>query len=602
MSEKAPEIQTQYDKTINEKLRPYIFDESKVLDEVPFVQFKSKKGNRFCYGLLLPKYHIDDKTGEEMQLSKPVILSSYSGDQVPIFQEIRRTDNHNLGVKFEGLPSKLPNRYSLVVVPKWLHMKAPEVSFKEVFEIIQQTYKKYIFCGDIWYDIHACWDIATYFYTLFNAFPYLELRGIKGSAKTKVMRVSRCFSFNPSKILTNPSESSLFRSVNDQRPTLYLDECERLFNVVKGKIEHDGRVEILNSGYDREGNVPRVEKIGNKFVTIHYATYCPKVLASINGLQGATEDRSIIHIMTRAPDDDIRGERDIDQDDPRWREVRDKLFFLGLSRWMEVEKTAIDIRETDLGIKKRNHQLWCPVLTIARLIDDDLYDNILSYAQKQQELSRADDLGENSWEMIALKRMYELVQCGEQTIYLKDLADAIPEHNRPNSNRALARALDKLGLRDKKGRDGNGTKYEISGIDELKILLGGVSNSILSSLSSLSSHSSSNANIEVSEMKMGEDSKKKVKMINEDNEDNEANEDCNVSSKKELSSQVSTKKLSSNQDVFEFIVSKNKPVSFNEIKAECGDQVSDELLESYLIAYREKGDLYNPKPDCWRVV
>lgn len=579
---------TKYDEKINDQLKPYIFNEDEVLESVPFVQFKSKRGKRFCFGLIIPKFHIDDKTGEEHQLMKPVILSSYSGEQVPILQEIRRNENQPLGVRFEGIPASLPKRYSLNIVPKWLHRQAPEVSFEEVFKTIREAYEQYIFCPDIWYDIHACWDIATYFFTLFNAFPYIELRGIKGSAKTKVMRVSRCFSFNPSRILTSPTEASLFRLVNDARPTLYLDECENLFRVVKGKVEHDDRIEVLNSGYDKEGVVPRVEKIGSKFVTMHYATYCPKMLASINGLHGATEDRSLIHIMTRAPDNDARGEREIDSSNKKWQDLRDSLFFLALSRWEEVETIGSEVRSQELGIKKRNHQLWTPVLTIARLIDEEVYQRILSYAQKQQELSRADDLGENSWEMIALKRMYELVQSGERVILLKDLSEAIPEESRPRDNRTLARALDKLGLRDKKGHSRDGTTYEISGVAELNVILGGVSNNILSSLSSLASPEVNSASFSVTEVKMCEDKPENVKINCDDND---------------AVTLMKMQTIRKAQDIMQDL-SKISPktLTFEELLSKCQEENSEEWLRITLQTLKQRGDIYEPKPNQYGVL
>lgn len=433
---------TSRDEQIEDQFQGFVLDEEKVLRRVPFAQFLTKTG-ALGVGLLLPYDRADDK-GNITQEWRPVIVTS-----ARIFSPVFQGENRALGIRFESIPAEMPLRYSLVASKRWSKNMDAALDPRALYEDIKAAYQEFLYFRKEWYAVHACWDLATYFFMLFPAFPYLELRGMRGAAKTKVMALSSCLTFNASPILTSPSEASLFRTVHDQRPTLYLDECENLFRVVKGKVETDGRVEVINSGYTSDGYVPRVERVGSKFITQVYHTYCPKMLASIAGLHGATENRAILHVMTRALDNDPRGEKEIDRNDPRWKALRDQLFRFMLTDWERI-KAAYDAigAENISGLKKRELQLWRPLLAVARILGPDVEKELLGVAGRQQELNRAEDISEGSWEYLLLERAYQLVKGGQRVLYLAELAEAIPSEERPHNNKALARILDGLGFRD----------------------------------------------------------------------------------------------------------------------------------------------------------
>lgn len=482
--ENKTEFWTPRDEKIKELLKPYIFNEAEVLKEVPFTQFRSEKTDRFCMGLLHPRRYIDEK-GERQEF-QPIIITSGDDGKVPLIIEARKEEIQTLGVKLETIPGRLPKRYSLVAISKWLYQKAPEIDGKEVFHKIRETYEEFLYFAPDWYRVHAFWDISTYFFSLFPAFPYFELRGVKGAAKTKVMRVSGCFSFNASRIMTSPTEAALFRTVHDQRPTLYLDECENFFQERKGKIEPDSRIQVINSGYTRDGLVPRVEQIKQKWVTQYYSTYCPKMLASIEGLQGATESRAIVHIMTRAPDDDPRGEKEINTSSEKYRKIRDELLFFSLQNWRKVLEAYEELDAKATGLKKRNSQLWRPLLAVAKVIDEDEYQELRKVAQNQQDIGQASEVSDDSWEYAMIERMIYRLERGETKILLTDLADAVPAEKKPHS-KTVRRIIDRLGFRDHYRHFSDGWGYEIFSLFHLKSIIPNIINNDFLSFPSLSS-------------------------------------------------------------------------------------------------------------------
>lgn len=444
---------------IQQRLASFVFNEKEVLRDVAFSQFISNDGH-LCYGLILPK------EGEDGQFMQHVVIGSKG-----FFLEVKRSlpELRDLGVKFSSLPVDLPKRYSLTLLPQWVHNQAVRIKEKEVKPTLAEVYadfkagyEKYLYFGrPEWYVVHALWDLGTYFFSTFPAYPYMELRGVKGSAKTKVMDTSRLFSFNPTPVYTSPTEAVLFRVVHDQRPTLYLDEVENLFKVFNGRVEHDGRVEVLNSGYTQSGRVPRIEKRGKRFVTEVYATYCPKMLGSINGLRGATESRAVVHVMTRAPDRDVRGELEVEPDLPEWQLIRNKAITAGLLNHEAVTQAYHEVSSAETNLKKRYFQLWRPLLALAKLVSQESYDACLKIAQQQQDLGRAEEISQDTWEGLLLQRMHDLIRSGYRKILIKDIAEAIPADERPG-NKAVGTMLGKLGFREcwQHFAEGNGYMIE----------------------------------------------------------------------------------------------------------------------------------------------
>lgn len=525
LKEIAPEVPVDFSRLI--------FDPNEVQEVVPFPMFAT--GDVFGIGILHPAWRDkrDPKTNETVgqeQYDAAILLT----DKGP--QKVFGGKCDALKVRFETMPSDLSRRCSLERVRQLIERTAPTQDPRSIYERIKAAYEEYLFYNDQrWYSIHALWDIGTYYHQQFHAYPYLELRGLKETAKSKTMTVSGQITFNATPVYTNVTPATLFRETNDKRPTTYLDECENLFKVVKGgKVEHDERVEVLNAGYTREGTVPRQEARGKRYVTVVYRCYSPKMLGSINGLQGATETRAIVHVTTRAPRNDQRGEREIDSHDPRWSVIRDDLYALALQEARRVREIYTALGQANpTRLRKREYQLWRPLLTIARLIGDDVFDLVVEHAEKLALVRQASDINEESLEYRALARAWELFQDPERDRFLiKELFVAFADQEKPPRARTISTRLDSAGLRDFKAphniRFGEltGTGYVISA-QEFRSIVEPIIPSIFTSQSSQSSQleAFTDDKKESEGVKKCEDKQESVKQICEDCEDCE---DCEV--------------------------------------------------------------------------
>lgn len=443
----------------------FIFDKDQVQQTKNFTQLKLDD-QTFAYGFLLPKeIPLYDKNKEVIgkdQVWSPIIITS-KREIIEATKEIEIIRN----IKFRSIPTNLNLRWSLESIKDYLegNESIPEIEPKELFEKICKKYDELVFeRNPEWNKVDSLWDMGTYFFELCDAYPIRNRTGLKETGKTKKMKISRNLSFNATEIMVNPSEATLFRETNDKKPTKYFDEAEKLFRNFKGNLEPDNRVELINASYSKGSFVPRVEKIGNKFVTFYYDCYSPTQISSIKGLFGATESRAITSVSTKNLDTDPRGEKEINDNDPEWEILRDYLYLFGLQYFKEFEEIYKDnsIYE-NLNIKKRDLQIWKPLLTLAELIDHNLFLEIVSFAERLSVQRKEDFIPEDSFDYKILKIVKEFLEISE-IVRPKKIADRFKEvyDGEKIKEISFTKRLDNLGFKELRERDREGSKFIIT--------------------------------------------------------------------------------------------------------------------------------------------
>lgn len=137
----------------------------------------------------------------------------------------------------------------------------------------------------------ALWIVGTFVFPLFDAFPYLLITAsTKRSGKTRLSEMIGFACSNPRNFaaMTGPT---LFRSIEDESPTIIFDEAEQLSSEAAGTMRS-----VLNVGYRKGQTIPRTTANGIK----EYPTYCPKVFVLIGKTFDTLKDRSIVINMKRA--------------------------------------------------------------------------------------------------------------------------------------------------------------------------------------------------------------------------------------------------------------------------------------------------------------
>jgi len=270
-------------------------------------------------------------------------------------------------------------------------------SWVEVYSEVKKGLKR--FCNLDWdirlYDVVSCWDVATYFQEIFGALPFLYPYGPTGTGKTRLLKAA-VYTARHGFLVTDPSEATLFRTSEALKPSLGVDE---------GLIG-SAAWKLIRTAFKRGLYVPRVEETKrNEFVVGLFETFMPVAFSSTElprelGGCDADEARSIFIFMQQMPDPSGR-------DPEAWdfKDLRDKLYLLRLGRANEVIQALKQLESSNLPFYGHEREVWLPLLTIAKLVGDEVYNNVLSYAV---ELYGVKAQQQNRNEKIIIRAMLKL--------------------------------------------------------------------------------------------------------------------------------------------------------------------------------------------------
>ncbi len=189
---------------------------------------------------------------------------------------------------------------------------------REVFEEIKRLAKKYIELEqEIDYSILAAWAIGTYFFPIFSAYPFLNIKAPKRSGKSQCLNLLNQLCFNAVK--ARPTLAALGDTVDLLKGTYLIDQADSLER--KGGEE---LLDILTDSYKKRGGkriVINFDKAKSREV-LEYETYSPKVFASIRELPEDLRDRCFIVPLVRSQ----KNFPDPDDENENWREIRGILY------------------------------------------------------------------------------------------------------------------------------------------------------------------------------------------------------------------------------------------------------------------------------------
>jgi putative DNA primase/helicase len=137
-------------------------------------------------------------------------------------------------------------------------------------------------------DVVALWIAHTWAYQRFDYSPRLGITSpTKRCGKSTLMEVLRLTCCRTLKV-DNISASGVFRTVEALRPlTLLADEADTF---LRDAEELRG---VLNSGFERSGQVIRIVERNGEHVPVMFGTFCPVALAAIGELPATLGDRAV---------------------------------------------------------------------------------------------------------------------------------------------------------------------------------------------------------------------------------------------------------------------------------------------------------------------
>lgn len=269
----------------------------------------------------------------------------------------------------------LPKRWSSESVNKFLQNDF-KISLEEAFNKITNHLKENIDLPEnTYYSFITVWLIGTYFHKLFNCYGFIFANGVKESGKTKLLSILSLIAFN-GVLTSNISPSAIFRSINNEHCSLFIDELENL-----GKTDLQELRSVLLGSYKKGATVKRTEISGNKIKVVNYQTFSPKGMGNISGTDDIIASRSITIPMFRSINPSILN-NEILFNNKVYQEIRDYLYICLMIYHTQVKNIYDKITNSDF--KGRFWEIVKPILSVAKLINQTVYDEIYLFLKEIQ--------------------------------------------------------------------------------------------------------------------------------------------------------------------------------------------------------------------------
>jgi hypothetical protein len=305
-------------------------------------------------------------------------------------------------------------------------------NFKKCFYLLKERFKYYLDLTDDTSTILSLWTLGTLIYDNFETYPILYLGGMRGSGKSRVLKLISYLS--DGKHTLSPTEAVLFRT----RGQISLDEMEQVSSRDRSSIK-----EFLNGCYKKGMKVMRMKKVKSigeeKQVVEEFDIYRPVAIGNIYGLENVLEDRCISVIMEKSGDgikirliEDYANDlhikqlkeimnwcrlcmcrmllqdtyRGVDWNSFVYQKTQDTIDIDNTNNTNDTNINIIQINKNikrdkfflqiyDSNVTARSLELYFPIFIMAGLIDDEILKQVIKIAQNKVEEKKQDDESDN---------------------------------------------------------------------------------------------------------------------------------------------------------------------------------------------------------------
>ena len=346
-----------------------------------------------------------------------------------------------------------------------------ENGFLRYFNKINVVLKKYMDMREEYYQLVSLWIMGSYLHKQFSAYPYLFFNAMRGSGKTRVLKIIANLSKNGS-VAGSMTEAVLFRTAYQR--TLCIDEIEG----INAKGNENLRL-ILNSAYKKGAIIERMDlqkkiKEGEERKPDVFKVYCPIALANITGMGNVLSDRCISIILEKSSRKEITRLIEDFENEIEFQAIKggligitekigDELNYFGdvTTKWNEyVQRDVnyiIDSRYENLfqsinetNIEGRDLELFFPLFIVADMCGESILKGIIGLSKIMVEERHQQDREENIdiqiYEFIANRPNNEFVAVADLVKSFREGKEI--EENQDNwlNSRFFGRALRRLNL------------------------------------------------------------------------------------------------------------------------------------------------------------
>lgn len=291
------------------------------------------------------------------------------------------TDNHQIegfmgkeskSYSFDFEPCSVPSRWSNGSIKKYTRRASEFSSPKEVFNDIRKIYDDHCqFTDPEISAILSLFTMLTYVHRCVYALPIIYLTGDPGTGKSRTSDIMTNLCYNANK--GDYSVAGLRRDIAAYAPTIIIDDAEFL-NPKQPSEKSQYTQFILRRNY-KKGNIDKMRDKDDPKKEEFFELFCPSVISCVTYLEQALDTRTIEIRMIYS--EDGRVNRDLPREDmPIWQDIRDKCYIFGLDYARKYREIYDGIESPDF-MKGRNFEIWRPLVALAKLVGDDVLEEIM---------------------------------------------------------------------------------------------------------------------------------------------------------------------------------------------------------------------------------
>lgn len=366
----------------------------------------------------------------------------------------------------------LRQRWQARAIHEYLERKSHPLNPYNIFQAIYERYNYYMdfISNPNANALLSCWVIGTYFFFIFDYYPYIKIGGLPGVGKTKLGTITAGLSFN-GQISASETAPTIYRFAQDTRGTMIIDEQEGLSYK---SDEYLAYRQILQSGFHSAGIAHRTNRETGKVEA--FSTFCAKMIIAIVGLVEVLEQRVFEVILQKSTNVELMA-RQPKLDSPEWQPIRNNLYLLLMQEWREVKRIYDEIQNPDP--EKLSGRIWDlakPLITVARFIDNAAPEGSKTVEQSVMgfllsEVERKKRVVLEGEAARVLNALYEILKSAAEpddynhVLTVKAVCKTIQqteEWPEPPSSKSVASVLRNLHLYNDSKRIGKGYHFSIT--------------------------------------------------------------------------------------------------------------------------------------------
>jgi len=368
-----------------------------------------------------------------------------------------------------------------------LSEKETKKLLKEIYQDILKVLKKFCDLKEEFYPIVAIWILGTYIHDEFETFPYLFFNAMRGSGKTRILRLVASLSKN-GELLGSMSESVLFRTASET--TMCIDEFEQVNSQEKQSLR-----ELLNSAYKRGQKIKRMKKTKDGYEVEEFEVYTSICMANIWGMEEVLGDRCITILLEKSGKpiitkliENFQNDAEITTLKQKLKKIQCSLCNVVMSKPLEIgwnnyilDRYSSDITDNNtyitlttqtttdytfyekidkMGIDGRHFELTFPLLVIARYLGS--FDEFLEIIKKMVQEKKVEDFVESKdiqlFDFVSRQDAMNFVSITKLTSKFRDFIGVDEKEETYVNSRWMGRALKRLALVREKVRKSGGVE------------------------------------------------------------------------------------------------------------------------------------------------